>query len=234
MKRIIKILGFSCFLLLAVSFSHAQQAVDQEVTNSRSLGINVGSTFSNFFPDFIYLRSAEKKTLRLRGSIQMTQQNRIQEMQPCENASDSKTTRFSPSFAWGYQWGNTAKWARLYYGFELRARYDLLKSRDFDQFENCVNNITSFQTGSSSNHSVELGVAGIFGASFQITQRFSVSMESDVTGSIQSGWRKYQIENTTTDTTGVSVYQDEGTSSNQIYVRGGILRSIRIYANLHF
>ena len=234
MNRSIKLLGIGVLLFFTASFSVAQQDGDSAPTLSRSIGINVSGIFSSYLPEVMYLHTVGNRTTRLRGQVRVSYNSIEDSPFPCGTSRKSQTTQFSPHIAWGRQWGKSLSWARFYYGFELRTRYAMTKVNSEQLSEDCNANETSLFNSHGISNQLELGAAGVFGIQFQLTKRFSIALESDIAGNIATDWGNSTRSVTRTDSTGTHESTDRAIDNRQISTGFNALRSIRLFANLHF
>lgn len=232
MNRFSKLLGICAFVFITAIPCAAQQ--DLTPSTNRSIGLNVRQSFTNGFPELLYRRTKGRKTLRLRGQLQMSIQSRNNELIPCLGEIDIRNTNISPHLAWGLQWGNQLKWAQFYYGFELRGIYGLYRSNNSSTRNDCNTVLLETSNSRYTTHQLSLGIAGVLGVNFQLTKRFSIAVESDISASARANWTKRYFSQTIYDTVDPISSESRWTSTGQVNLQRSILPTIRVFANLHF
>lgn len=221
-------------LLLGLCFCLSALAQDAAEAPRHSLGINVAGAFDGGLPDFLYVKRRGNAAMRISGALYVTNNIKTVDEIECEWFGKVRTNYVGVQLGWGKQWYIPVKWASFYGGFELQGRYG---NRTYfaDQSINTCSDSTFRQTiRRNKGNDYALGAALIAGGNFPITKRFSISIESDLTGNVQVGNEKRNSTEIRINQGIREQFESEDTASSPAVLSWSAFPTIRVFANIHF
>lgn len=221
--------------ILLLSFLCVSAAVfgqDEAPVAQRSLGLNVVQVAQGQFPNFLYQKRVGNRTRRLGGGLGFSQQSRIMEENDCETITKSKSFAISPSISYGTVWEWGRDWIAFYTGPEVSLGYSFNRARSYSDLLDCDTGVESYSESITKDHTLRLGVGAVLGLRCQLSNRFSINLESSLqaSGSIS---RTYGFQEEGNSVSGLTS-SNESSALRDPNVGVQALPTTKLFLNFHF